>query len=177
MLGQGEDFAVAEMLPAIYEELRSLAHSYLHSARPDHTLQPTALVHEAYMRLESSSELSIENRQHFFAIAAKSMRYVLADHAKGRAALKRGGGCGRVTLSGLPDSHNESAFDAAELDEALTTLTEIHERQASIVELRFFAGLTIEEVAEVLGISIRTVTLDWNFARAWLRSRLLGDSA
>ena len=127
------------------------------------------------MRLANNSELRVEDRQHFFAIAAKTMRYVLADHAKGRAALKRGGGNDRVTLSGLVDSDDESTYDAADLDEALTTLAQIHDRQATIVEMRFFAGLTIDEVAEILGVSKRTVTLDWTFARAWLRARLLED--
>lgn len=176
LFAQGDDSAVAKMLPEIYDELRSLAGSYLQWGRPGHTLQPTALVHEAYMRLVSNSDLRVENRQHFFAIAAKTMRYVLADHAKGRAAIKRGGACNRVTLSGLADSHSEHTFDAADLDEALTTLAKIHDRQATIVEMRFFAGLTIDEVAEILGVSKRTVTLDWNFARAWLRTRLLEDT-
>ncbi len=175
LISQDDGSAVAQMLPAIYDELRSLADSYLRRGRPGHTLQPTALVHEAYMRLANNSELRIEDRQHFFAIAAKTMRYVLADHAKGRAALKRGGGSDRVTLSGLVDSDDESTYDAADLDEALTALAQIHDRQATIVEMRFFAGLTIDEVAEVLGISKRTVTLDWTFARAWLRARLLED--
>ena len=169
-----DDSAAAALLPMVYAELRALAGSYFAAQRPDHTLQPTALVHEAFVRLVGNEDLEFESRGHFFAIAAKAMRNVLADHARRHRALKRGGegDRARMTLSGIASDSGEAEFDVADIDRALDELAALNERQARVVELRFFAGLTIEQIAGLLGVGKRTVDADWQFARAWLRSRL-----
>ncbi len=175
--GLANSEAAAELLPVIYDELRRIAGSYLRDRPPGHTLQPTALVHEAYVRLANNEKLRVTDRDHFFAIAAKSMRHVLADHARAKGRQKRGGGQDRVTLSGLASDFGEADFDAADIDAALHELAELNDRHATIVELRFFAGFTIEQVATYLNVSKRTVDDDWSFARAWLRKRLALDAA
>jgi len=167
------DVSAAERLtPLLYDELRALAASYFTSRRRDHTLQPTAVVNEAYVRLVGNSELEARDRTHFFNIAAKAMRHVLADHARRRRAEKRGGGAARVTLAGLDVEDPDRPFDASDVHEALDELAAIDERRARVVELRFFGGLTIEQVAESLGVTTRTIDKDWRFAKAWLRDRL-----
>ena len=155
----------------VYKELRALAGSYFRVQRPDHTLQPTALVNEAFVKLAGNPELAWASREHFFSIAAKAMREILADHAKRRRTLKRGSGWERVTLSVLSDDES-SIFDALELDEALDALRDVSERQVEIIELRYYGGLSVEESASVLGVSARTVELDSRMARAWLLRRL-----
>lgn len=174
---QDDDAAAADLLPLVYQELRALAGSYFQAQRANHTLQPTALVHEAFVRLVGNEDLEYESRGHFFAIAAKAMRHVLADHARQRRAQKRGGGepRARVTLSGIDSNADESDVDVAHIDEALDALAVLNERQARVVELRFFAGLTIEQIAELLGVGRRTIDADWQFARAWLRDQLLSE--
>lgn len=159
-------------LRAVYHELRSIAASFFRQQAPEHTLQPTALVNEAVLRLLNAESPSWESRKHFISVAAKAMRHILIDHARRKNADKRGGRQERVTLSGVIRSDVAEAIDAIVLDETLTRLAEVDERQARVVELRFFAGLRVAEVAEVLGISTRTVETDWRMARAWLRREL-----
>ncbi len=173
-LRMGDDSAAARLFPVVYAELRYLAVACLRGQRSSHTLQPTALVHEAYLKLVDQNEAAWNDRAHFCAVAARAMRQVLIDHARGRSAAKRGGGWRRVTLEAATDGAGASPLDLLALDEALDQLGAVDERQARIVELRFFAGLTIDEVAEVLDLSPRTVDLDWKMAKAWL-SRALAE--
>jgi serine/threonine-protein kinase len=164
-----------DLLPLVYHELRRLARGFLARERPDHTLQPTALVHEAYLRLADQSRIDWAGRTHFFAVGAKMMRRLLIDHARARGRLKRGGRVQKITLlEGLvTDGRDDLALDELlALDEALLELATLNERQAQVVEQRFFGGLTVEEVAVQLGVSKRTVETDWAAARAWLRRRL-----
>jgi len=172
----GDSSAYERLLPAVYDELRGLARSYLRRQAPGHTLEPTALVHEAYMRMVVQDDPSYTDRVHFFAVAAKAMRNLLVDHARAKRAAKRGGDgqWDRVTLSGLP-SDSASEVDLIDLDEALAELATLDPQQARVVELRFFGGLTIEEAAGELGVSTATVEREWRAARAWLSSRLGGD--
>lgn len=172
------DGAAAALEPAVYAQLRALAATYLSGQADRHTLQPTALVHEAFVRLLGSASLSFESRAHFFAIAAQAMRRVLVDHLRRQKAEKRGADWGRVTLSGISveGAEAEAEFDASDIDAALQELAELNERQARIVELRFYGGLTVEQIALVLGVGKRTVDSDWRFARAWLRGRLERDA-
>ncbi|MCC7293584.1 MAG: sigma-70 family RNA polymerase sigma factor [Phycisphaerales bacterium] len=163
-----------ELLSRVYEELRAQARAFLDGRCPGNTLQPTALVHEAYLRLVGNQDIKWEGRSHFVAVAAKAMRHVLADHARARRATKRGGEWGRVSLSGIGTDGREVTFDALDIHEALEKLAALNERHARIVELRFFGGLTEEEAAQVLGVSERTVRGDWRLCRAWLRQQL-GD--
>lgn len=165
-LGDGDEAAVEALLPLVYDELRALAQSHLRHERDGHTLNPTALVHEAYLKL-LGQDADWQNRGHFFGIASLAMRRVLVHYARQRAAEKRGGGVQAVTLL---DDHVGAApaDDLLALDEALDRLAEVAERPAKVVELRFFGGLTQEETAEVLGVSVPTVQRDWQTARAWL---------
>lgn len=172
----GDGAALDELLPVVYAELRRLAKSYLRQERSNHTLQSTALVHEAYLRLSKGGSAEWRDRAHFFGIAAHLMRQVLVDHARARGADKRGGGAKRVTLAGIADERLESTVDVEALDAALRTLSAMDPTQARIVELRFFAGLTIEETAEVLSLSLATVKRDWTSARAWLHRQLAGSA-
>jgi len=172
----GSDRSSAEdLLPHVYDELRMLARRYLSRERPGHTLQPTALVHEAYIKLVDQSKVDWQGRTHFFAVGAKVMRHLLIDHARGKGRAKRGGGRQRVTLAdGLtPFGGRElDAEDLLALNESLDRLAELDPRQARIVELRFFGGLTVPEVALILEVSKRTVEGDWAHARAWLKREL-----
>ena len=160
------------MLPIVYQELRRLAASYLRRERPGQTLQPTALVHEAYLRLLKDRPDRWQNRAHFCAIAAHSMRQILIEKARARDALKRGGGGPRVTLDEALVGGGELSIDLVALDQALERLAAIDAGQARIVELRFFGGLTVEETAEALDISPATVKRHWTLARAWLAREL-----
>jgi RNA polymerase sigma factor (TIGR02999 family) len=156
----------------LYDELRALAERVLRSERPDHTLQPTSLVHEAYLRLAKQDQVRWKSRSHFMAMAATMIRRILIDHARGRAALVRGGGRERVTLDDSDGLATEGDLDLDALDEALRKLAAFDERRSRVVELRFFGGLTNEEIGEVLGVSKWTVVDDWRLARAWLRREL-----
>lgn len=167
-----DESATERLIPTVYAQLRALAATYLNDQGAANTLQPTALVHEAFVRLLGNTELSYESRAHFFATAAKAMRYVLADHLRRRNAHKRGGDWGRVTLSGVTPAADEAPIDASDIDTALEALAALNERQARVVELRFYGGLTVEQISLVLGVGKRTVDADWQFARAWLRGRL-----
>jgi RNA polymerase sigma-70 factor (ECF subfamily) len=168
----GDSAARDALLPLLYADLRQQAMSYFRAQRGGHTLQPTALVHEAFIRIVGNSDIAWEGRSHFLAVAAKAMRNVLADHARRRRAEKRGGGWERVTLTGLGSDGGERRIDALDLDEALEALAKVSARQARIVELRFYGGMSVEQVAHVLEVSPRTVELDWRMSRAWLRDRL-----
>ena len=164
-----------ELLPLVYDELRRLARGYLSRETPGHTLQPTALVHEAYLRLVDASQISWQGRTHFFAVGARVMRRLLIDHARGRDRQKRGGKQHKVTFSEALPHAGSSDLDLEQLltlNTALERLAELDSRQAKVVELRFFGGLTIPDVANVLGVSQRTVEGDWTHARAWLRREL-----
>jgi RNA polymerase sigma factor (TIGR02999 family) len=166
---EGREDASGELFGLLYGELRGLASSLFRSQRSSHTLQPTAVVHEAFLKLVKAPT-PWEDRAHFFAVAAKAMRQVLVNHARDRAALKRGGAdARRVTMS---DAAEAPKLDVLEIHEALNELAKLDERQARIAELRFFAGLSTKEVAEVLGIAPRTVELDWTMAKDWLAQRL-----
>ena len=160
----------ARLMPLVYEDLRHLARKYFRDERPDHTLQPTALVHEAYIRLVDQSRVGWKDRTHFYAVAAKLMRRVLVDHARARKRLRRGGKRQRIELdSGLLPA-DLLGFDVLALHEAIEHLATLDERQAQVVEMRYFSGMTLEEVAEALGVSKRTVEGDWQHAKAWLRA-------
>ena len=167
----GDQSALEDLLPLVYDELRALARRYLSEERAGHTLQPTALVHEAYLRLVDQSPSGVENRAQFFGIAARLMRQVLVDHARSRQASKRGGG-NVTSLDDSADISPQKDLNVIALDDALNELSRLDERQARIVELRFFAGLTIEETSRVLDISEVTVTRSWTNARLWLRREL-----
>jgi len=163
-------------MPLVYDELRRLAHHYLRQERADHTLQSTALVHEAYLRLAGQSPPQWQNRAHFFGIAAHVMRQILVEYARGRSAAKRGGNACRLTLDEALELPQPVDVDVLALDKALTELSEFDPQQSRIVELRFFAGLTIEDTSEVLGVSPATVKRDWVTARAWLYRAMTGEA-
>ena len=167
----GDHDAASELLPLVYRELRQLAAGYLAAERSNHTLQPTALVHEAYIRLIGRNG-NWKNRAHFLAASATAMRRVLVDHARRRRAGKRGGGATRVSLSPEMAEVTRQDMQVLELDELLEQLAKLSRRMAKIVELRFFAGMTIPEAAEALGVSTTVVDDDWAVARAWLASRI-----
>ena len=175
----GDRAATEELLPLVYDELRQIAERHLAQERKDHTLQATALVHEAYLRLVGADGLGWQNRAHFFGAAAKAIRRILTDHARGRQRLKRGGkNAGRVPLENLELTvSGESEVDFVGLDAALEKLGTLDAQKLKVVELRFFAGLKVEEVAQALGVSESTVARDWRFARVWLHRELGGDEA
>src|SRR5437762_1266825 len=168
----GDDAALAELTPLIYEELRRIAHRHMGGERPDHTLQTTALVNEAYLRLADQSNPSWQNRAHFFAVAARAMRQILVNHAKSYRAQKRGGGALKVDLDEVALISPEQTTEILDLNEALERLTTLDSRKAHVVELKYFGGLKHDEIAEVLKISTVTVRRDWVFAKAWLYTEL-----
>jgi RNA polymerase sigma factor (TIGR02999 family) len=170
--GKGNDGALNQILPHIYDELRRLAGYYMSGERGDHTLQPTALVHEAYLRLIDQRRVDWKNRAQFFGIAAKMMRRVLVNYARDRAAGKRGGDAAKETLSLAAGIFEKPNLDVIALDEALDRLAEIDPRKSRIIEFKFFTGLTTEEIAQLLDTSTATVERDWTFARAWLYNAL-----
>jgi RNA polymerase sigma factor (TIGR02999 family) len=175
-LRQGHASAASDLLPLVYDELRALAGAYFRRQVGDLTLQPTALVHEAYAKISGWTD-RWESRAQFLAVAAKAMRQVLADHARSRRAAKRGGDRARVTLSGLATPPTEPApVDLIALDEALAKLSDLSPRQGQIVELRFLAGLDEAEIAHVLGVTSRTVQREWRVARAFLRAELSSEA-
>jgi RNA polymerase sigma factor (TIGR02999 family) len=173
----GDPSRFPELLTAVQAELRALAARHLARERPDHTLQPTALVHEAYFKLVDQRDRSWESKAHFLAIASTAMRRVLLEHARARLAEKRGGGLERVTLFEVPSALDERPAALVALDEALERFALIDPENARIVELRWFGGLASEETAAVLGVSTRTVERGWRAARAWLRDQLAGMGA
>lgn len=168
----GDPQALERLMPLVYDELRRLARSYLRTQRQNHTLQPTALVHEAYVRLIDQKSVSLHNRAQFFGLAAKAMRSILVDHARRNNAAKRGGSQYKLSLSAADRLCHKPNVDLVALDDALNALSVIKPEHSRVVELRFFGGLTIEETAEVLGASHATVERRWTFARSWLRREL-----
>lgn len=174
-VGRGDEHASAALFEKVYVELRSLARNYLRRERPDHTLQATALVHEAYLRLVGGENAGWENRVHFFNVAAQVMRNILVDHARKHQAEKRGGHERKLSLDEAVSFFSERDINLLALDEALKTLETLDPQQARIVELRFFGGLKIEEVAQLLNVSETTVSREWHKAKMWLRSRLVED--
>ncbi len=189
----GDEVALNKITALLYQELRALAQRHLHRERPNHTIQRTALVHEAFLRLADQQSVDWQSRAHFFALASSIMRRILVDHARARQAAKRGGGaavlsldqmaegkesdetaptCGRDAIAEPRDKTDEDKDDIAAIDEVLTRLATVDSRQAQIVEMRYFGGLTIEETAQALNISDATVKREWTLARAWLRREL-----
>lgn len=170
--GQGDQHALDEASAVVYPELRKIADAYLRRERPDHTLQPTALVHEAFMRLQAAGQLRFEGRRQFYALAAQLMRRILVDHARGVRAQKRGGGAGMVSLEDVAGPAVRSADEFLVLHDALDRLAGFDARKARIIELRYFGGLTLEEVAGVLDVSITTAHREQRLAQAWLSAAL-----
>ncbi len=168
---EGKPDALHRLLPLVYEELRQLARQAFYQQNPAHTLQPTALAHEAWLKISSGME-RVSGREHFFAIASRAMRQILTDHARSKRAAKRGGGHRSITLAESLDGRDSLELDLIDLDDCLTQLEALNPRHAQVVELRFLGGLTIEETARALDISTSTVDSDWVMARAWLRRRL-----
>lgn len=175
-IGRGSASATAALLPLLYKELRALAGSYFKNQNPGHTLEPTALVHEAFIKMTGSSGEGFKNRGHFFAVAARVMRQILLNHARSKQAAKRSGGQHRITLAGLAETPAEdSQVDFLELDYAMKKLEKLSPRQARIVEMRFLTGLQMDEIASVLKVSNSTVQRDWRMARAFLDCELSGE--
>jgi len=174
-LASGNQNALAELIPLVYDELRRLAAYYLRQERSDHTLQATALVHEAYLQLVGQRNVDWKNRNHFFGVAAHLMRRILLFHARQHCAAKRGGGARRISLDETAIFSQAQAEEMVLLDELLTRLATLDPQQARIVELRFFAGLSVEETAEHLNISAATVKRDWAMAKAWLAREMHPD--
>jgi RNA polymerase sigma factor (TIGR02999 family) len=172
----GDERALDLLMPLLYEGLRQQAARYLRRERRGHTLQTTALINEAYVRLIDAKDVRWQNRAHFFAIAANLMRRVLVDHARRRDAEKRGGSQIRLTLNDVLAMTDQTDVDLLAIDEALNRLASIDPQQARVVELRFFSGLSVEETAAALGISAKTVKRDWSVARAWLRREIGGET-
>jgi RNA polymerase sigma factor (TIGR02999 family) len=170
--GNGDQAAFEQLMPLVYEELRKQAQRYMRQQRPGHTLQATALVNEAYLQLIRSDQVRWQNRAHFFAISAQLMRRILVDSARARQNLKRGGAAQRITFEDTLQIAAGRPLELVALDDALNALAQLNERQSRIVELRYFGGLSEEEVAEVLQISARTVRRDWSLARVWLYREL-----
>jgi RNA polymerase sigma factor (TIGR02999 family) len=174
-LSGGNRSAVDALMPLVYEELRQLAHRQLRQERQGHTLNTTALVHEAYMKLIDQQRVNWQNRAHFFALAAQAMRRILINYANNRLAKKRGGGQPLVTFNEQSVVQEARAEELVALDEALSDLAKLNERQSKVVECQFFGGLTHEEIAAVLGVSVPTVRRDWRLARAWLSQELANN--
>ena len=173
---QGDQEALEQLVPLVYNELHRLAHRYMERERPDHTLQSTALVNEAYQRLVNLKDVSWQNRAHFFAVSAQLMRRILVDYARSRRFTKRGGEWRQIALNEAVAVFRDRRMDMVDLDEALRGLAAIDARKSRIVEIRFFGGLSIKETAEVLGVSEETVLRDWRLAKVWLL-RQLGKEA
>jgi RNA polymerase sigma factor (TIGR02999 family) len=169
---QGNDAALAELTPLVYEDLRRVAHHHLIGQRPDHTLQTTALVHEAYLRLADQTNPHWQNRAHFFAVAARAMRQILVSYARSQQSQKRGGGALKIDLDEAAFIAPEESKEIVDLHEALEQLSALDSRKAQVVELKYFGGLNYDEIAEVLKISRITVRRDWEFAKVWLYTEL-----
>jgi RNA polymerase sigma factor (TIGR02999 family) len=175
-IANGEDGAAETLMPLVYDRLRFLAKKLLGHESPAHTLQPTALVNEAYLRMVGQRQVEWQGKTHFFAIGAKMMRRILVDHARRKLSHKRGGGAHRIELADDLCVSNRNNEDILAIEDALEKLANLDPRQAQVVELRFYGGLTVEEVAEGLGVSKRTVESDWTMLRAWLRRELSGET-
>jgi RNA polymerase sigma factor (TIGR02999 family) len=169
---QGDDAALAELTPVVYEELRRLAHHYMGGQRPNHTLQTTALINEVYLRLADQTNPRWQNRAHFFAVAARAMRQILVSYARSQGSQKRGGGAVKVELDEAALVSPEESKEIVNLHEALETLSTLDSRKGQVVELKYFGGLNYDEIAEVLKISRATVRRDWEFAKVWLYTEL-----
>jgi RNA polymerase sigma factor (TIGR02999 family) len=168
----GDDLALERLMPIVYQELRKMASKYMQSQKVGNTLQPTALIHEAYVKLAGQKEQNWKNRAHFFGVAAQAMRHILVDYVRNRKSQKRGGDAERIEFDESFIVSNERAAGLVELDEALNKLAELDERKSRVVELKYFGGLTNEEMAEVLDVSSQTIIRDWQFARSWLLQEL-----
>lgn len=175
--GQGDDTALDQMIPLVYRELKRIAHRYMAGERRGHTLQTTALVNEAYLKLVDSRKVNWQNRAHFFAMSAQLMRRLLVDFARSRGYQKRGGGAHAITLHDELVGAHERERDVLAVDDALTALSEVDPRKSKVVELRFFGGLSVEETAEVLKVCPDTVLRDWRLAKAWLGRELGAEKA
>jgi RNA polymerase sigma factor (TIGR02999 family) len=169
---EGDEAALEELMPLVYDELRQIARQRLRRERPGHTLQPTGLVHEAYLKLVDQRRTSWQNRAQFFAVASQLIRRILVDHARARAAAKRGGGVRPLTIEAELVPALDRELDVVALDDALAQLAALDARQARLVELRFFGGLDVQETADVLGVSATTVKREWQTAKAWLYREL-----
>ncbi len=176
-VGNGKNDAAARLLPLVYDELRALAQIHLKSERSDHTLQATALVHEAYLRLVNPDRVKPRDRAHFFALAAQSIRRILIDYARQHKRIKRGGNGAKVSIDDCTPIVIDSDIDLLALDEALQSLAMINSRYAQIVEMRFFGGMTIAEIAQLHKVTSRTIDRDWKIARAWLFRELTKDDS
>jgi RNA polymerase sigma factor (TIGR02999 family) len=172
---RGDDKALGDLVPVVYQELRRLAHHQLQSERADHTLQSTALVNEAFLRLLGSQPAELQNRGHFIAVASRLMRQILVDYARSRGASKRDAGC-RIDIEALANLPVQGDAQLVALDDALQELSRLDERQSKIVEMKFFGGLSVPEISEVLGLSHSTVERDWATARVWLHRQMNGTS-
>ena len=175
MLGQwsgGDAQALDDLMPAVYDELRRMAHRHMARERPDHTLQATALVNEVYLQMQDQRGAQWKNRAQFFAVAAQMMRHILVDYARRHTRAKRGGGAQHVTLDEAMLVSKSNTDQLLALDDALQKLEQIDKRRSQVAVMRFFAGLSVEEIAQALSISVETVTRDWRTARAWLRNEL-----
>lgn len=172
----GDQAARDQLMALVYDELRRLAHQYMRAERPGHTLQTSALVNEAYVKLVDQRDVHWQNRAHFFGLAAQLMRRILVDHARSRRSSKRGGDAHPVSLDEALVVSNERSAEVVALDEALDRLATVDKRKSQIVELRFFGGLSIEETAEILAVSPGTVMRDWTLAKAWLRREITNDN-
>jgi len=170
----GDKSAMDQLMPLVYGELRRLAKQHMRRERAGHTLQTTALIHEAYLRLIDASQVRLENRRHFFAVASRLMRQALVDLARERGSLKRGGAAERVSLDEALTVSSQRDDEFLALDEALCALAEFDARKSKVVEMRFFGGLSVEETAEALDVSVETVHRDWRLARSWLLRKLRG---
>jgi len=174
--GNGDEAARDQLMPLVYDELHRLAHQYMNRERPGHTLQTSALVNEAFVRLVGQRDVHWQNRANFFGIAAQMMRRILVDYARNRHYAKRGGSARQVSLNEALIVSEERSAEVVALDDALKSLAIMDQRKSQIVELRFFGGLSIEETAEVLAVSPGTVMRDWTLAKAWLRREMTADS-
>ncbi|HZE88013.1 MAG TPA: ECF-type sigma factor [Verrucomicrobiae bacterium] len=173
----GDPAALGEMMPLVYGELRKIAGLSMRRERADHTLEPTALIHETYLRLARGIPHEVEDRRHFFALMARMMRHVLVDHARRIVAGRRGGGARRVSLDEAPPQSADGLLDLVALGEALDALRALDERKARVIELRFFAGLDVEETADILRVSVPTIVNDTRMARAWLCDRMRREAS
>jgi RNA polymerase sigma factor (TIGR02999 family) len=174
--GNGNQAALDRLMPVVYTELRQLAHRYMRRERPGHTMQTTALIHEAYLRLVDQNQVRWQHQAHFFGIAARLMRQILIEHARSHTRAKRGGGVGTISLDEAAIVSQARATELLALDDALERLATIDPRKSQVVELRFFGGLSVEEAAQVLNIAPNTVLRDWRMAKAWLRREISHES-